>query len=385
VRLASITGVSSGPEPESDAPSQKRYVSSLYGRYFQAIVAPELNCFDVLIVGAGPSGLAAAITARLAGLSVAVLDRPRAHLPAPPPESLLPGCESILGGLGLAEAYPATQLSSYVGIRSQGRNVDFGSGDSGRWLGRHVCRTRFDQMLHDHAVALGVQFASVDRPLLPYFNGTQPVAIQAEGFSALASWVVDASGRKRWLGKSLRLARDMRSGRLIAWRGIGLGPPGSIDPEYPIFEAHQGVWWWLAQTTPGNYVWTQLSSAHARPTACPLVPGLDLQPGRPADVTWRLHRPVAAEGWLLVGDAAAVLDPAAGHGVFFALASGMRAALAVYRSIHQPSGTALHLAEYDGWVSDTYHQKASGLIQIYEEMGLASLANTESAILIMGG
>ena len=45
-----------------------------------------------------------------------------------------------------------------------------------------------------------------------------------------------------------------------------------------------------------------------------------------------------------MGDAAAVVDPAAGQGVFFALHSGMVAARAILDCINQPQLEPLHLA-----------------------------------------
>jgi flavin-dependent dehydrogenase len=45
-----------------------------------------------------------------------------------------------------------------------------------------------------------------------------------------------------------------------------------------------------------------------------------------SDVQWRIFRPVCKEGLLLAGDAAAIIDPAAGQGIFNAMTSGIMAA-----------------------------------------------------------
>src|SRR5262245_55409067 len=56
------------------------------------------------------------------------------------------------------------------------------------------------------------------------------------------------------------------------------------------------------------------------PARAPLRP---LGPPRGVDMTWRRARHAAGPGWLLVGDAAAVVDPVAAQGVLRALASGI--------------------------------------------------------------
>ena len=59
---------------------------------------------DLAIVGGGPAGLATAIEARLAGLSVAVLDRRRPPLDKACGEGLMPDAVSRLAALGVEVA-----------------------------------------------------------------------------------------------------------------------------------------------------------------------------------------------------------------------------------------------------------------------------------------
>jgi flavin-dependent dehydrogenase len=84
---------------------------------------------------------------------------------------------------------------------------------------------------------------------------------------------------------------------------------------------------------------------------------------------------VARPGLLLVGDAAAQVDPAAGQGVLFALESGLRAAQVVAACSETPALTALHLARYDEWAMHEFERKTAALTAMYRDLGIdAALA-----------
>jgi flavin-dependent dehydrogenase len=112
-------------------------------------VSADLDA-DVLVVGGGPIGLAAAIEARLAGLSVVVVE------PRPGPvdkacgEGLMPGAVAALARLGVV---PAGHQLTGIGYRSGDRGVDhlFGTGP-----GLGVRRTTLHAALAARAAALGV-------------------------------------------------------------------------------------------------------------------------------------------------------------------------------------------------------------------------------------
>src|SRR4051812_25973082 len=75
---------------------------------------------DVVIIGGGPGGSAAAIQCARAGLSVILLERetfPRAH----PGETLHPGIEPLLRRLGVLE-----EVQSAGFLRQKGNRVKWG-------------------------------------------------------------------------------------------------------------------------------------------------------------------------------------------------------------------------------------------------------------------
>ena len=108
---------------------------------------------DVIVVGGGPVGLAAAIEARMRSLSVVVVEPRSSAIDKACGEGLMPGAVPALARLGVdPQGFPLRGVS----YRDATRRVDhlFASGE-----GRGVRRTTLHAALHARAVALGVEFA----------------------------------------------------------------------------------------------------------------------------------------------------------------------------------------------------------------------------------
>lgn len=107
--------------------------------------------FDVTVVGAGPIGLAAAIEARMLGLTVAVIEPRTPAIDKACGEGLMPGALPALARLGVD---PAGHPLSGVSYRSGTTRVDhlFAGGAEGRG----VRRTTLHSALTARAVELGV-------------------------------------------------------------------------------------------------------------------------------------------------------------------------------------------------------------------------------------
>ncbi len=109
---------------------------------------------DVLVVGGGPAGLAAAIAARLKGLDVVVTDAARPPIDKACGEGLMPDSIAALRRLGISigpeHGFPIR------GIRFLGDDASTeASFPSGSGFGMR--RTRLHQILADRAVELGVK------------------------------------------------------------------------------------------------------------------------------------------------------------------------------------------------------------------------------------
>ena len=89
---------------------------------------------------------------------------------------------------------------------------------------------------------------------------------------------------------------------------------------------------------------------------------------RPAwgmDMTWRLHEPCAGPGYFLLGDAAALLDPAASNGVLRALMNGMLAADLAARVQHGVHEDSIARTSYIRWVTNLFYHQVDVLRGLY--------------------
>ena len=82
-------------------------------------------------------------------------------------------------------------------------------------------------------------------------------------------------------------------------------------------------------------------------------------------MTWRRVTPAAGPGYFLVGDAAAVLDPAASHGVLKAVMSGILAGHTIAQILHHQIGDWHAAHAYDRWMDDWFANDERRLRELY--------------------
>jgi flavin-dependent dehydrogenase len=109
---------------------------------------------DVLVVGGGPAGLAAAIAARRKGFSVAVVDAAVPPIDKACGEGLMPDALKALAELGVE--IPAGTGVPFRGIRFIGEDVSFAA-DFPAGSGLALRRTALHQILADAAAQAGVE------------------------------------------------------------------------------------------------------------------------------------------------------------------------------------------------------------------------------------
>src|SRR3982751_1543555 len=153
---------------------------------------PPLKTPDVLVVGGGPAGLAAAIAARQRGFDVLVAD------PAPPPidkacgEGIMPDGIEAARALGL-ELESAGEPFRGIRFTAAGRSVTAGFP---RGCGIGLRRTVLHQIMVDRARALGVRTAWGTRITDPGAMGARWIVGADGGQSAVRRWAgLDASDR----------------------------------------------------------------------------------------------------------------------------------------------------------------------------------------------
>lgn len=157
---------------------------------------------DLLIVGGGPVGLAAATEARMLGLSVTVVEPRQFPIDKACGEGLMPGAVAALDRLGVAVA---GQPIRGIGYRSAGASVDhrFALG-----TGMGVRRTVLQSALAERAAALGARFVVAKVTALEQDgDGVVAAGIRARyliGADGLHSSVRSLLGVERPLQKSRR-------------------------------------------------------------------------------------------------------------------------------------------------------------------------------------
>ena len=158
---------------------------------------------------------------------------------------------------------------------------------------------------------------------------------------------------------------------MIARYGYVTGDCPERD-EAPEIAADETGWFWSARIAPGHYHWTRLSlSEHDPLRGHPPEAFARLTPvtrTRGADVTWRIVSQPAGPGYVCVGDAAAVLDPASSHGVLKGLMSGMMAAHVIAQAESGTASIAAATEAYSAWLREWFQADARDLRRMYQEL-----------------
>ena len=306
---------------------------------------------DVLVVGAGPAGLAAAITSANKGLHVEVVDAMRPPIDKACGEGLMPDAMRSLAGLGFNLNRDLRQIENHLlrGIRflneqpAASTETTFPASP-----GRGIRRTVLHQLLLDRALALGVRFH--------WENSVQGIEPTATGHLLRTN--------RKTLRTRYLIGADGHQSRIAAWAGltkatiysrrIGLRQHFTIAPWTNFVE----VYWsdhgqaYVTPTSP-NEVCVAFLSNKKIPTveqALASFPALqrELASATPSSAPrgsitlGRTLRRVTANNIALIGDASGSVDSVTGSGLglSFRHAAALAAALdredlALYQNAHR--------------------------------------------------
>ncbi len=301
---------------------------------------------DVVVVGAGPAGAAAALFAAQSGRRVVVFDRATFPRDKPCGEGLMPPGPRILDELGLHDDVAGTGAPRIDGVviasaGQDGERSAFPRGETG--LG--VRRLRFDAVLSSrldrHPLIDYHQSVSVDR-VAP--DGVPRVVTSVGEVRARAVAIADGlrSSLRRQLGWTRGPRPPHRYGIVGHWHGAF-----PIDPWIRL-TIHSGFESYRAPVGPDEHLVALLCSHDRIPSFAngltqqyraqvlathPDLEEAELGPGVSAIGPFR-HRAstVAQEGIFLVGDASGFVDPITGEG----LASGLEQARAFNQALAHP-------------------------------------------------
>jgi menaquinone-9 beta-reductase len=309
---------------------------------------PRLSrMFDVAIVGGGPAGSSCAAFCAAAGLRTLILEREKFPREKVCGDCINPACWPILRRLEVAERVrgcPHGKLArvEFIGISGTKVSVALPAGDDAEIA---IKRSLFDQLVLERAHEMGAeihQSATVTEltppdPRAEYWR----ISVGEQTFQARA--LVAADGRNSSVARLCGLLPRTAKERIALQTHLPL-PPDFGERVVLEFrpEGYSG------QAPVGNGE-LNLCLVSVPKRIATLRAWAEERFHVPADHPWRTITPltraaiVAGQPSLfLVGDAARVVEPFTGEGIYYALASGELAAKAI--ALHRQGGTTADVA-----------------------------------------
>lgn len=329
---------------------------------------------DLIILGSGPAGIAAAVIAKRYGLTVSIITAPQKTIMANRPlQSVAPAVMDVLQDLGLLHVIPASAIAYYNGIHSRDNFMPVTASARGGETGVHLSRCLLTTHLLDAAKTMGIDVREESSLKTVIIDKDQVSLTHSNGKAYNATYLIDASGRSQLLGMKLGFTRKYYSPPLTTWSSVTTKIDNKVHASLKTcFTPTDTGWTWLAPHGKDACTWTRLAITQTVPMSPPPCLSAYDNTGNifAANVRWRVFRPVAGNRVLLAGDAAGIIDPAAGQGILNACLSGKMAGQTVI-NIFNGAGKARFLLEnYDDWYISRYEILTEELRSCYDAMGI---------------
>lgn len=301
--------------------------------------------YDVAVVGSGPAGAVTALLLARTGRRVVLIDRERTS-PRKIGESLPAAARPLLKHLDILPILENGRHKPSFGNRSAWGTekleyVDFMNDPNG--LGWHLDRARFDADLILAANNAGTEL--IHGHVQEVMEDGGHWRIEGATFETTAQWLIDASGRRAHIAAKLGVhrLRDCDLTAAYAWfKPLDL----SDDPRTLVESAADG-WWYTARLPDCSLVaafhtdsktaqviarspvmWSKLITG-TKHTRSVLAGALNLGTIQFHEACGARLSKFGGKNWLATGDAALSFDPLSSQGIFNAIYTGMKAAIAV--------------------------------------------------------
>jgi geranylgeranyl reductase family protein len=334
--------------------------------------------YDVIVIGGGPSGSAAATRLAQRGHRVLLLEKerfPRFHIG----ESMLPCSMPLIEQLGAMPRLQAAQfLPKYAAefVTADGslrRRYAFADGlVKGPASAFEVDRSEFDKLLLDNAVEHGVtvrEGVQVVRFELDRARGVDVTARAEDGSESVihAEMLIDASGQSSLLAGRLGLRemdRELKNFAVFSHYEGATRYSGDEEGDISVVLVPEG-WWWVIplknDRTSVGLVLPSRTLGGTKPDQAyfeqqiaqtpflreRLASAKRVAPVRSVSDYSYTSRKVAGDRFVLVGDAAAFIDPVFSTGVYLGLVGAFRAAEAVDAALGARNFDAARFAAYE--------------------------------------
>ncbi|ADN50893.1 geranylgeranyl reductase family protein [Vulcanisaeta distributa] len=287
-----------------------------------------VNMYDVIVIGAGPSGSMAAYVAAKLGLRVLILDRFRFPRIKPCGGGLTQKSVALLKGLGIELNSVVRDTCKRVIIVNNAGSFLLMDNDP---IISIVSRDEFDNYLLSSALEMGADYL-VDRIVGVDVHGEYVNAIGMND-TYVSKYVIAADGANSVIAR--QLGNDIRRGTAMAFMTIA---HGNYLNDVCVIDMTRIKWGysWVFPRGDGEYDVGigSIRWGDYRTQLIKYVSDVGLREGevRGHPIPIKARDRIVSKRIALVGDAAGLADPTTGEGIFYAMYSGALAALTLRHS-----------------------------------------------------